>query len=251
MEDGKPTALVVPLLLAAALLALAMATGCASHIGTTAASFMRKIQDSPDPNIRHLAYRKLANKNCYNDDAQMAQAAKMLAARLVGGKEPIASRTEICRTLGELGRPEGREAIIKACDDDEPIVRAEACRALGRVGTPEDVPVFSRHMTSDTAIDCRVAAIEGLGILKIASPLIELQLVDGMEDEDPAIRAASLRAIREISGKDLGPEAGPWRKDALARLERQGGTAPPPLHTRERLANDPAKANPTRSPVFR
>jgi HEAT repeat protein len=247
MEDAKPTGHVsVPLL--AALLALMITSGCANHIGTTAASFMKKIQESPDPNIRHIAYQKLANKNCYNDDAQMAQAAQMLAARLSGGKEPIASRTEICRTLGELGRPEGREAIIKACEDDDPIVRAEACRALGHVGTAEEVPVLTRHMTSDTAIDCRIAAIEGLGTLKIASPLIELQLVDGMEDEDPAVRVASLRSIRAISGEDFGPEAAPWRKYVVALLEREGKTAPPPLRPRESLAEDP---NPTRSPVFR
>jgi HEAT repeat protein len=172
----------------------------------------------------------------------------MLAARLSSGKEPIASRTEICRTLGELERPEGREAIIKACEDDEPIVRAEACRALGHLGTAEEVPVLTRHMTSDTAIDCRIAAIEGLGTLKIASPLIELQLVDGMEDEDPAVRVASLRSIRAISGEDFGPEAAPWRKYVVALLEREGKTPPPPLRSRESLAKDP---NPTRSPVFR
>jgi hypothetical protein len=250
METAKPTAHgSVPLL--AALLAVMITTGCANHIGTTAASFMKKIQESPDPNIRHIAYQKLANKNCYSDDVQMAQAAQMLAARLSGGKEPIASRTEICRTLGELGRPEGREAIIKACEDDEPIVRAEACRALGHVGTADDVPVFTRHMISDTAIDCRIAAIEGLGILKVASPLIELQLVDGMEDEDPAIRVASLRSIRAISGEDFGPEAAPWRKYAVTQLEREGKTAPPPLRSPEQLANDPLQSNPTRSPVFR
>jgi HEAT repeat protein len=250
MEDGKPTAHIHPLLLTTFLL-MAIAPGCANHIGTTAASFMQKIQESPDPNIRHVAYQKLANRNCYNDDSQMAQAAQMLSARLVSGKEPIASRTEICRTLGRLGRPEAREAVIKACDDDEPIVRAEACRALGHVGTAEDVPVLSRHMTSDNAIDCRIAAIEGLGILKIASPQLEIQLVDGMEDEDPAIRVSSLRSIRAISGQDFGPEVGPWRKYALTRLEREGGSLPPSLSDQERLANDPAEANPTRSPVFR
>lgn len=249
MDDGKPTA--QSSVLFTALLALATLSGCANHVGTTAASFLQKIEQSPDPNIRHLAYQKLGNRNCYNDEAQMAQAAQVLSARLVSGKEPIASRTEICRTLGRLARPEGREAIIKACDDDEQIVRAEACRALGHVGQPDDVPVLSRHMTSDTSIDCRIAAIEGLGLLKVANPQIELQLVDGMEHEDPAIRVASLRSIRAISGQDFGPEAPPWRKYALARLEREGGVAPPTTGQPEQLANDPAENQPTRSPVFR
>lgn len=249
MDDGKPTAHAI--LVSGAMLVLALQTGCANHLGTTAASFMKKIQQSPDPNIRHLAYQKLSNRNCYNDEGQMSQASQMLAGRLLSGKEPIASRTEICRTLGRLRRPEAREAIVKACDDDEPIVRAEACRALGYVGGPEDVPVLSRHMTSDVSIDCRVAAIEGLGTLKVADPQIELQLVDGMEHEDPAIRVASLRSIRAISEQDFGPEAEPWRKYALARLERAGGVAPPTTGDSEQIAKDPEEMPPTRSPVFR
>jgi HEAT repeat protein len=245
MEDGRPTG--QGSFLATVLLALATLSGCANHIGTTAASFMKKIEESPDPNLRHIAYQKLADRDCYNDEAQMAKAARMLSDRLLGGKEPIASRTEICRTLGRLRRPEAREAIIKACDDEEEIVRGEACRALGHVGQPTDLPVLSRHMTSDTSLDCRVAAIEGLATLKVANPQIEMQLVDGMEHEDPAIRVSSLRTLRAISGKDLGVEAAPWRKYALARLEEEGGVAPPTTGDPEQVAKDPV----TRSPVFR
>jgi HEAT repeat protein len=205
-------------LVLAVIAAIFLVPGCATHIGTTAASFMQKVKQSPDPNIRHLAYAKLAAPNCYDSEEQKGQAASLLSAALAQKHEPIASRAVICRTLGSLGRPEGREALLKAAEDEEPIVRAEACRALGRVGKPEDAAVLSRHMTADTNKDCQIAAIEGLGAIKAADPNVEILLVDGMEDEDPAVRVACLGALRSITGKDLGVEAGPWRKHAQARL---------------------------------
>ena len=247
MDDGIP----MPnrLILLGTLVAATAAVGCANHIGTTAASFLNKASTSTDPNVRHVAYQKLGNPNVYDSEQQKGGAAQLLDSKLQGGTEPIASRVEICRVLGRLRRPESRDAVAKACDDDEPIVRAEACRAMGAVGKPDDVPVLSRHMTSDTSVDCRIAAIEGLGALKVSDPQVELQLVDGMEHEDPAIRVASLRALRSISGQDFGPGPEPWRKYAMTRLDRSGGVAPP---TVDRKAAPPATAevNPTRSPVL-
>ena len=40
-------------------------TGCAQYIGTTARSFLNTIRDDPDPNVRYLAYSKLASRQCY------------------------------------------------------------------------------------------------------------------------------------------------------------------------------------------
>jgi HEAT repeat protein len=191
--------------------------GCASYMGTTAASFMKNAQ-SPDPNVRHAAYAKLASPNCYDDENQKGEAATMLAKKLSAGREPIASRAVLCRTLGELHRPEGREALIKAAEDEESIVRAEACRALGVVGKSEDAVVLSRHMTADTDFDCKIAAIDGLGKLKSVDPLVQVALVDGMEHEQPGIRVASYRALQSITSQDFGPDPAKWRKYAESKL---------------------------------
>ena len=43
---------------------LAGQAGCSQFIGTTAQSYLMKIRDSPDPNIRYLAYAKLASPAC-------------------------------------------------------------------------------------------------------------------------------------------------------------------------------------------
>ena len=182
---------------------------------TTAASFLKQVADERDPNIRYAAYNSLGSPRVYDDEAQMSRAAEVMVARLKDGREPNATRAVICRSLGNIRRPEAREAILSATNDDDPMVRAEACRALGRVGRSEDATILTRAMTLDNSGECRVAAIESLGDLKSKDRRITEYLVTGMEHQDPAIRVASLNALRQITGKDLGIDAAAWQKYVL------------------------------------
>ena len=193
-----------------------LAAGCTGPIGTTAGSAMRKVRESGDPNVRHMAYERLGADRVYDDDGQKVEATKLLAARLESKGEPTASRAVLCRSLGQLGRAESRPALRKAIEDPEAVVRAEACRALGSVGLAEDAATLARIMAADTSVDCRVAAIEGLERLKPGDPRIATALADAMDHTDPAVRTASLRALRAISGKDLGLASKPWREYATA-----------------------------------
>ncbi len=207
--------------------ALAAAVGCTSgpdgfkFRGTTAASFLRQIDSEKDPNVRYAAYDSLGSPRVYDDEAQKAKAAEVLVTKLQGRKEPTATRAVICRTLGNIRRPEAREAILAATNDEDALVRAEACRALGRVGRSEDATILARVMTIDVAGECRVAAIESLGELKSKDRRITEYLVTGMEHDDPAIRVASMNALRQITGKDLGVDALAWKKyvDTLPKAE--------------------------------
>jgi len=192
-------------------------TGCAQYIGTTARSFLNTIHNDPDPNVRYLAYSKLASRQCYDNAEQKAEAVKTLVERLQGSREPTASRAVICRTLGELGDPNARDALIAAVSDPEGLVRVQACRALGKVGKPEDVTVLARIMAVDTLEDCRIAAIDGLGELRSKDTRIMQMLVSGMEHEDPAIRLASLKALRNITNLDRGVDVAAWRDAVLPK----------------------------------
>ncbi len=203
------TALAIMITLA---IAIGGGAGCSGFSGTTAASFLRKIEESPDPNARYEAYDKLARPNCYDSEEQKVKAARVLIAKLEDGKEPVATRAVICKTLGELRARNAREALLKATSDAEGVVRVQACLALGKVGLPQDATVLARVMTVDVLEDCRIAAIEGLGELKSTDPRILEVLVSGMEHDDPAIRLASVKALRATTGKDMGLESAPWRQ---------------------------------------
>jgi HEAT repeat protein len=193
--------------------AAAASTGCSTYIGTTSKSFLHQVRDNPDPNIRYIAYSKLGVPSAYDNQAQKDEAIGIMIAKLREAKEPVAVRAVIVRSLGNLGDRRARQEIIKAANDVEnAVIRVEACRALGKVGQPEDATILARIMTIDKLEDCRIAAIEGLGMLKAQDARIFNILLDGMDHDDPAIRLECLRALREITGKDAGVDPAAWRR---------------------------------------
>lgn len=224
-------------------MAIVSVTGCANSIGTTATSFMNRVRESPDPNIRHLAYSKLANENCFDDDAQKAEAARLLALKLDEKAEPVITRAVICRTLGEMGRPEAREALLRATLDPEPLIRSAACRALGKVGTAEDSVRLAHTMMVDNDTDVQIAAIEGIKELKNPDPRVVTVLVDNMESPDPAMRLASYEALQRATGKDLGPDPEPWKKMVKEQVEQAANAQAPAAST----TTAPPTANPAQA----
>jgi hypothetical protein len=214
------------------LLSLGIA-GCSTYIGTTSTSFLQHVRTNPDPNIRYIAYAKLGQPSSYDSDRQKTEAIETLTEKYAEGREPIAIRAIIVRSLGNLGDPRARVVAVKAANDPEAIIRLEGCRALGKVGKPEDATILARIMTVDTLEDCRIAAIEGLGSLKVRDQRIIQILLDGLEHEDPAIRFECLNSLRKIAGKDLGTDPAAWRREfpsgpgqTTADSQQNGSTAP-------------------------
>jgi hypothetical protein len=204
-------------LLCAALAALA---GCSTYIGTTAKSFLKQARENPDPNIRYIAYAKLGSPRIYDSEAQKAEAVNTLVAKFEEGREPVAVRAVIIRSLGNLRDRRARGVVKKAIGDIENgVVRVEACRALGKVGLPEDAATLARVMSIDKLEDCRIAAIEGIGMLKTVEPRIYLMLIDGMDHADPAIRYECLESLRSLTGKDAGIDPAAWRRELEPMLK--------------------------------
>ena len=205
------------------LLALIAASGCQATRGRQFSRWLDNV-DSPDPNVRYASYEALGRLGDAAPAATRFEAVRLLALRLTKGGEPAASRAALCRSLGQLGveppsgsnpevrSPVAREAILKAIDDPNPLVREEACRALGRVGRPEDATRLAKIMSVDRIGECRLAAIEALGAMRTRDPRVLSLLVEGMEHEDPAIRLASVQSLRSVAGKDLGLAADDWRR---------------------------------------
>jgi len=204
-------------------LTLSATAGCQATRGRQFARWLDNVA-SPDPNVRYASYEALGRLGDAAPAATRFEAVRLLASRLTNGGEPAASRAALCRALGQLGveppgssspevrSPVARKAILKALDDPSPLVREQACRALGRVGQPEDAIRLAQIMNVDRIGECRLAAIEALGVLRIRDPRVLSLLVEGMEHEDPAIRLASVQSLRSIAGQDLGLNAADWKR---------------------------------------
>jgi HEAT repeat protein len=219
------------------------AAGCSTYIGTTSQSFLRHARENADPNIRYVAYAKLGVPSVYDTEAQKDEAIRLLIAKLKEAKEPVAVRAVIVRSLGNLGDRRARDEIIKAANDVEnALIRVEACRALGKVGLPEDATILARIMTIDKLEDCRIAAIEGLGLLKAQDARIYQILLDGMDHDDPAIRLECYRSLRAITGKDLGVDLAAWRRElepAISKLSAPAAKHEAPSRATQRQSSSP------------
>lgn len=227
--------------------------GCAGKVGTTARSMLSHVRDDADPNVRYEAYAKLGRKRTYDNDQQMVEAVAELSARLAGDKEPPIARALICRSLGDLKRPEARPALIKCLEDEDGDVRTEAARALGKVGTDEDAVLLARMMAIDTTHNGRVAAAEGLANLKPKDPKVLVSLSENLNNDDPAIRLAAYKALKSITGANPGTDVEAWQ-EYLARNvpgfsgESPVATKPAPSQIASRPASPRAIALPEMSP---
>ena len=187
-------------------------------------SFLRQARENPDPNIRYVAYAKLGSPAIYENTAQKDEAVKILVAKLEEAKSRWLSVRPSCEAWATWAIDRARRAIMKAVNDnDNAVIRVEACRALGKVGLPEDATTLARIMTIDKLEDCRIAAIEAIGLLKAKDPRIYQILLDGMDNDDPAIRLECLRSLRKITDKDFGIDPAAWKRElepAIAAMSR-------------------------------
>jgi len=200
--------------------------GCAGKVGTTARSMLSHVRSDDDPNARYEAYAKLGRRRTYDNEQQLVEAVAEMSARLTGGKEPAMTRAVICRSLGDLKRPEAREALIKAIEDEDGDVRTEAARALGKVGTDEDAVLLARMMAIDTTHNGRVAAAEGLANLKPKDPKVLISLSENLNNDDPAIRLAAYRALKSITGADPGTDVEVWQEYLAKTIPGFNGETP-------------------------
>lgn len=228
--------------------ALAVA-GCTTWVGSTAKSFLGHVRNDPDPNTRYIAYSKLADPRAYDSEEEKDEAVRILIDKFEKGHEPIATKAMICRTLGQLRDPRAHDLLVKSVNSPEAVIKIESCRALGKVGRSDDATILAQVMTLDNLEDARIAAIEGLAELKTKDPRIYQLLVENMDHDDPAIRLASLNALRKLTGKDHGTNPADWRRELKPVLDASMATASPGLGdaaTKARPAAESAAA--TRAP---
>ncbi len=56
--------------------------GCTAWVGTTAKSFMSHVRNDPDPNVRYIAYTKLADPQAYDSPEEKDEAVRILDRKI-------------------------------------------------------------------------------------------------------------------------------------------------------------------------
>jgi HEAT repeat protein len=126
------------------------------------------------------------------------------------GEEP-GVRISVIRAAGFCVDHRCFEALLGATADPVPEVRKEAAAALARFMRPEEVDAMTALVErGDTAPGQRqlifTALGEGLAIRAV--PV----LLAGLRDGDANARLAALEALREVSNRQLPPDAAQWQR---------------------------------------
>jgi HEAT repeat protein len=153
--------------------------------------FLLTSLDTPDPCVRELAVRLLAN-----DERDEVVAG--LVQRLTSPDSSL--RLTASLGLGLVGRASAAEPLIRATRDDVAGVRANALWALGRIEDPRGAGPATTALGDPSAI-VREAAAEALGHLEVRNAAPQLIRVL-REDRVAAVRRTAAWALVQIEAED-------------------------------------------------
>jgi len=108
-------------------------------------------------------------------------------------------RAAAARALGQAGPP-GREALLRALDDQDQVVVCTAVRSLGKVGDASVLPRLLPLASPGNPREVRRAALDSLGFIGIPSALPVLAAA--ARESDPSIRLAASGALCRMPGED-------------------------------------------------
>ncbi len=130
-----------------------------------------EVLDDPDPAARKEAIRAaIALLDPAHPDGRPVDPAR---AALADASTPIDERIELCRMLGRTGAPRAQEVLL-------PLAKARPA-AL------------------------RLAVIEALGTLHVATPGVDKALVEALDDESGEVRLKAATALSRVGGAAAAP----------------------------------------------
>jgi HEAT repeat protein len=201
---------------------------------------VRALLAGADPRVRCAAAEALA-------DSRDLQVAAQLVPLLAADQPPpvIRAAQETLRAMGEAAIP----ALVAALDGNEPSIAWSAAETLGAIGSADAVaPLAAKLVGLDAvlrdyivealgrigeveAIPALVAAFGGTPAYRNEAPILRAilsfgrravpALLEGLADEDPAVRAGALEALVRLEDADHADAVRPLLADADADVRRR------------------------------
>ncbi len=174
--------------------------------------------------------------------AEKAERLRQLAVRApdMTEEEQDKTRQELCTAFGKQSDPILRREIIialgyfpgenavttlkAAIEDADPKVRIAACRSWARQPTPAAFAAISSLLATDTDTDVRLAACDCLGAFQ--SPEAIHELAAALDDRDPALQIAAIKALKSATGQDVGNNINEWIEYVAQNVPRSSVSGP-------------------------
>jgi hypothetical protein len=177
-----------------------------------------KLTSYHTPSMRVDAVHEYAMRSKGVDTPQQREITDQLARQIQLEPDPLV-RQAIVQAIGSYRTPMAQQVLEAGLSDDNAAVRVSCCKALGKRAEPVSVSSLAATLHSDKDVDVRLAATEALG--KIKSPDSIKALAAALDDRDPALQFVGVQSMKEVIGKDYGPDVQAYRQVAA------GGALPP------------------------
>jgi hypothetical protein len=166
-------------------------------------------QYGPTPAEQLTAVRKTAARAGSMPPAEQEQTARELSRRLQGESSP-AMKLELVRALGQFDTPAAETALRVSLADPDPVVRRTAVEAWSARRTPQALRTLARVIASDTDLDVRLAAADGLANFEDRAAVDALAVA--LDDPDPALQYRAIESLSKVTGRDYGVDVAAWRQ---------------------------------------
>ncbi|HEX4414145.1 MAG TPA: HEAT repeat domain-containing protein [Lacipirellulaceae bacterium] len=177
-----------------------------------------KLTSYHTPSMRVDAVKDYALRSKGVDSPEQRQITDELARQIQVEPDPLV-RQAIVQSIGAYRTPLAEQVLEAGLGDENAAVRVSCCKALGKRAEAASVTSLANAVRSDKEVDVRLAATEALG--KIKSPEAIKALAPALDDHDPAMQYVAVQSMKQVTGKDYGPDVQAWRQVAA------GGTLPP------------------------
>jgi HEAT repeat protein len=159
--------------------------------------------DPDDADRRRLGIALLSDKEWGRREPYLAWFANRLE---VDRNAPV--RAVSARALGRAGEAKYLPQLVKALGDSSAMVRCDAAVALASVRGEEAVAPLRKAAAEDASLDVKCAAIRALR--HYPRPEVVASLVYCLSDDSFEVRQQAHAALVEMTGRDMGTEAGDW-----------------------------------------
>jgi HEAT repeat protein len=189
--------------------------GCASYGPPLGAQFHQLLHGydqsyaaegllSPSPLIRRWSIVTLAR----HGDPKAADAFILMLNK---SREPDALvRATAAVGLRVLGDKRAIPALVTACGDPEPIVRADAARTLGALGGPPEIATLASLGRRDPDSNVRLEAL--YAIRNIGGEDTIPIFIAALSDSDESVAFAAHTALLSRTGQNFSPDQKQWQQ---------------------------------------
>ncbi len=195
---------------------VALLGGCQSALSIASYNPFRRAEittyETPAKRIR--AAQSVAELADGTDSSEQQELVKNLAMKLPSESDPLV-REAILKSCSAFRTSLAKKALIAGLQDENRFVRQTCCVHLGSLREAEAVDELARVAQADEVFDVRLAAAKALG--ETGSPAAQKGLVAVLEDRNPAMQLAGVKAMRNLTGRDLGNNVAAYA--ALAKGE--------------------------------